>query len=66
MEPTALLPSEIKSVVLRIFIALQNPSLCTGFEPANHGSNDENDNYHTTENDQPSDFLFHVVKTAFL
>jgi hypothetical protein len=34
-----------KEIVLRIFIALKNPSYSVGFEPANLGSNDKHDNH---------------------
>jgi hypothetical protein len=34
-----------KEVVLRIFIALNNPSLSAGFEPANVGSSGKYDNH---------------------
>jgi hypothetical protein len=37
--------------VLWIFIALQNPLLLAGSDPANLGSNDKHDNQYTTEND---------------
>jgi hypothetical protein len=40
-----------KEVVLRIFIALKNPSLTAGFEPANLGANSKHDNHSTIEND---------------
>jgi hypothetical protein len=36
-----------KEVVLRIFIALKNPSLSVGFEPANLESNGKLDNHYT-------------------
>jgi hypothetical protein len=35
--------------VLRIFIALKNPSSLAGFEPANLGSKGKHANYYTTE-----------------
>jgi hypothetical protein len=38
--------------VLRIFIALKNPSLSAGFDNANLGSRDKHVNHYTTENDQ--------------
>jgi hypothetical protein len=38
-------------VVLRIFIALKNPSLSAGFENANLGSNGKHANHYTTEDD---------------
>jgi hypothetical protein len=41
-----------KEVVLRIFIALKTSSLWAGSEPANIGSNVNNDNHYTTENDK--------------
>jgi hypothetical protein len=37
-----------KEVVLRIFIALKNPS-SAGFEPANLGSSGKHNNHYTTE-----------------
>jgi hypothetical protein len=40
-----------KEAVLRIFIALKNPSLSAGFEPANRGSNSNHDNHYTIQND---------------
>jgi hypothetical protein len=40
-----------KEVALRIFIALKNPSLSAGFEPANLGLNGKDDNHYTTEDD---------------
>jgi hypothetical protein len=46
--------SSPKEVVLRIFIALKNPSLSAGFEPASLESNCKHDNYYTTENDEVS------------
>jgi hypothetical protein len=38
-------------VMLRIFMALENPPSSAGFEPANLGSNGKHDNRYTTEND---------------
>jgi hypothetical protein len=43
--------SRLKEVVLRIFIALKNPSSSAGSEPANLGSNGKHDNQQTTEGD---------------
>jgi hypothetical protein len=40
-----------KEVVLRIFIALKNPPLLSGFEPVNLGSNGKHDNHYTIEKD---------------
>jgi hypothetical protein len=40
-----------KGSVLRIFIALKNPSSSAGFEPANLGSNGMHANNYTTEDD---------------
>jgi hypothetical protein len=40
-----------KEVVLRIFIAFNNPSSSAGFEPANLMSSGKNDNHKTTEAD---------------
>jgi hypothetical protein len=37
-----------KEVVLRIFVALKNPSLSAAFEPANLESNRKHGNYYTT------------------
>jgi hypothetical protein len=42
--------SRPKEDELRIFIALKNPRLLAGFEPANTGSNGKHDNHYTTEN----------------
>jgi hypothetical protein len=47
MEPTALLPFRKRSTV--DFISLKNPSLLTGFEPANLASNGKQVNHYTTE-----------------
>jgi hypothetical protein len=44
-----------KKVVLRILIALKNPSSSAGFEPVNLGSNGKHDNHQTTESD------FHIL-----
>jgi hypothetical protein len=41
--------SSQKEVVLRIFIALKNPSSSAGFEPANSGSNGKHANHYTTK-----------------
>jgi hypothetical protein len=41
--------SPLKEGVIRIFIVLKNPSLSTGFEPANLGSNGKHANHCTTE-----------------
>jgi hypothetical protein len=38
-------------MVLRIFIALKNPSLLAVFEPANLRSNGKHDNQYTAEKD---------------
>jgi hypothetical protein len=38
-----------KEVVLRIFIALKNPSSSAGFEAANLGSSGKHANHYTTE-----------------
>jgi hypothetical protein len=43
--------SPLKRVVLRIFIALENPLLSAGFEPASLGSSGKRDNHYTPEND---------------
>jgi hypothetical protein len=40
-----------KEGVLRIFIALKNPSLLAGFEPAKLGSNYNHANHYITEDD---------------
>jgi hypothetical protein len=47
--PTALLPSERSRAT--DFMALMNPSLLAGSEPANLGSNGKHDNHYTTEDD---------------
>jgi hypothetical protein len=54
MDPTAIPPP--KKAVLRIFIALKNPSLSVGFGPANLCSNGEHANNYTTEDDFTSYF----------
>jgi len=41
-----------KEVVLRIFIALKNPSASAGFEPANLESNFKFDKHYSAENDK--------------
>jgi hypothetical protein len=40
-----------KEVVLRIFIAVKNPSSSAGYEPTNLGSNGKHANHETTEGD---------------
>jgi hypothetical protein len=42
--------SPSKEVVLRIFIALENPSSTAGIEPANLQSSDKHANQYTIEN----------------
>jgi hypothetical protein len=49
--------SPSKEVVLRIFIALKDPSLSAGVVPQNLGSNDKHDNYFTTDNNARRAFL---------
>jgi hypothetical protein len=44
--------SLLKEVVLRIVIALKNPSFSARFAPVILGSNDMHDNHFTTENEQ--------------
>jgi hypothetical protein len=44
----ALLPIREEGV-LRIFIALKNPSSWPGFEPATFGSSDQHTNHYTTK-----------------
>jgi hypothetical protein len=38
-----------------MFIALKNPSLLAGFEPANPGANGKHDNHYKTEKDGPQE-----------
>jgi hypothetical protein len=41
-----------KDVMLRIFIALKNPSSLAGFEPEILGSNSKHANHYTTDSDK--------------
>jgi hypothetical protein len=49
MGLTALL---LRRKALRIFIALKNPSLSDGIEPANIGSNGKHASHYNTEDDK--------------
>jgi hypothetical protein len=44
--------------VLRIFIALKNPTLSAGFEPANLSSNGKHDNHYIPDNDSLLPYFF--------
>jgi hypothetical protein len=54
--------------MLWIFIALKNPSLSAGFEPANLGSICKHDNYYTAENDKVDLIasLVHLIITTVI
>jgi hypothetical protein len=43
--------SPLKEVVLRICVALKNPSSSAGFEPSKRGSSGKHDSHYTAEND---------------
>jgi hypothetical protein len=53
-----------KEIVLRISMALKNPSFLAGFEPANLGSNGKHDNHYTTEKDFRPPYFTHFIDTS--
>jgi hypothetical protein len=57
--------SALKEGVLRIFVALKNASLSTGFEPAYLGFSGKHANHYTTENDRwEANTKFHLEYTG--
>jgi hypothetical protein len=51
-----------KEGVLRIFIALKNPSSSARFEPENSGLNDKHDNHYTTDGDPSAESVYLFVR----